>query len=120
MLECYRNTIKGTAMDNLIASLPLNSTSDVFEFRVCNYANEGNECTATQVVTARGKGWTPKYYTNDGWKWIDYEGSDAGTGIEILSSPASPSAPVYSLSGQRLTAPKKGINIIGGKKVVVK
>ena len=27
---------------------------------------------------------------------------------------------VYSLSGQRLTAPKKGINIIDGKKVVVK
>ena len=43
-----------------------------------------------------------------------------GTGIEVLSSPVSPSAPVYSLSGQRLTAPKKGIYIIGGKKVVVK
>ena len=28
--------------------------------------------------------------------------------------------PIYTLSGQRLAAPKKGINIIGGKKVVVK
>jgi len=27
---------------------------------------------------------------------------------------------VFTLSGQRLTAPKKGINIIGGKKVIVK
>ena len=27
---------------------------------------------------------------------------------------------VYSLSGQRLSAPKKGINIIGGKKVVIR
>jgi uncharacterized protein YjdB len=27
---------------------------------------------------------------------------------------------VYSLSGQRLAAPKKGINIVGGRKVVVK
>ena len=27
---------------------------------------------------------------------------------------------IYSLSGQRLTAPKKGINIVGGRKVVVK
>ena len=26
----------------------------------------------------------------------------------------------YKLSGQKLTAPKKGINIIGGKKVVIK
>jgi len=29
-------------------------------------------------------------------------------------------APIFSLSGQRLAAPKKGINIVGGKKVVVK
>jgi len=30
------------------------------------------------------------------------------------------SAPIYNLRGQRLTAPQKGINIIAGKKVVVK
>ena len=29
-------------------------------------------------------------------------------------------APIYNLSGQRLNAPQKGINIIGGKKYVVK
>ena len=28
--------------------------------------------------------------------------------------------PIYNLRGQRLEAPQKGINIIGGKKVVVK
>jgi len=28
--------------------------------------------------------------------------------------------PVYSLSGQRLAAPKKGLNIVGGRKVVIK
>ena len=28
--------------------------------------------------------------------------------------------PVYNLNGQRLTAPRKGLNIIGGKKIVVK
>ena len=28
--------------------------------------------------------------------------------------------PIYNLSGQRLIAPKKGINIIGGKMVVIK
>jgi len=30
------------------------------------------------------------------------------------------SAPIYNLRGQRLAAPQKGINIINGKKVVVK
>ena len=33
---------------------------------------------------------------------------------------ADKAASVYSLSGQRLAAPKKGINIIGGRKVVIK
>ena len=28
--------------------------------------------------------------------------------------------PAYTLSGQRLAAPRKGINIIGGRKVIVK
>ena len=27
---------------------------------------------------------------------------------------------VFSLSGQRLAAPRKGINIVGGRKVVIK
>ena len=43
------------------------------------------------------------------------------TGISgIITDGTKADAPIYSLSGQRLTAPKKGINIIGGKKVVVK
>ena len=42
-----------------------------------------------------------------------------GTGIAAVDAEAKKAA-VYSLSGQRLAAPKKGINIVGGKKVVVK
>ena len=33
---------------------------------------------------------------------------------------AAKNAPIYNLSGQKLTAPRKGINIIDGRKVVVK
>ena len=29
-------------------------------------------------------------------------------------------APIYDLGGRRLAAPRKGINIVGGKKVVVR
>jgi len=32
----------------------------------------------------------------------------------------SEDAPVYTLSGQRLAAPQKGINIVGGKKVIIR
>ena len=43
------------------------------------------------------------------------------TGIKsVYDSNPSIHAPAYSPSGQRLTAPRKGINIIGGKKVIIK
>jgi len=40
--------------------------------------------------------------------------------IQEVRSETSAHQPVFDLQGRRLTAPKKGINIIGGKKVVVK
>ncbi len=43
------------------------------------------------------------------------------TGIEgVTNATATTPAAIYSLDGRRLTAPVKGINIIGGKKVLVK
>ena len=42
------------------------------------------------------------------------------TGIEDVNADCNNNSHVFSLSGQRLAAPKKGFNIIGGKKVIVK
>jgi len=43
------------------------------------------------------------------------------TGISVVKSNAiSADAPIYNLAGQRLQKLQKGINIVGGKKVVVK
>ena len=41
-------------------------------------------------------------------------------GINSVPQADGSSAPVFSLSGQRLTAPRKGVNIVGGQKVVVR
>jgi len=41
-------------------------------------------------------------------------------GIRTITIDNEAYAPIYNLRGHRLTAPQKGINIIGGKKVVVK
>ena len=49
---------------------------------------------------------------------ITIEGTYA-TGIESLSTPVGESR-IYNLSGQRLSLPQRGVNIINGKKVVVK
>ena len=42
------------------------------------------------------------------------------TGVDEVMVGAEGTTPIYNLSGQRLAVPKKGINIIKGKKVVVK
>ena len=46
---------------------------------------------------------------------------DATTGIEVVESPATISEDkIFSISGQRLDKAAKGVNIINGKKVLVK
>ena len=42
------------------------------------------------------------------------------TAVKPITLVESKNATVYTLSGQRITAPRKGINIVGGKKVIVK
>jgi hypothetical protein len=42
------------------------------------------------------------------------------TGIGDVMADDSMNAAVYSLSGQKLSKPKKGINIVNGRKIVVK
>ena len=67
------------------------------------------------------KGTKPLYEAANGW-------NNFGHIVEVDSPAAITNAKmnngvdalVYSLSGQRLAAPKKGINIVGGRKVVVR
>ncbi|MDE5783397.1 MAG: hypothetical protein K2H97_03615 [Prevotella sp.] len=77
-------------------------------------------CTKTQVKTAKEKGWKV-LYEYEAYKWTDYEGSDdTPLNVNNIRTEVGKDAPIYSLRGQRLTTPHKGINIIGGRKVVVK
>lgn len=58
--------------------------------------------------------------SNGGYPYVA-ELYQKASGIEdVVVDGIEENVPVYNLSGQRLTAPKKGINIIGGKKVIVK
>ena len=45
---------------------------------------------------------------------------EAASGIKTLTTPSPTSGIVYNLSGQRLSKSRKGVNIIGGHKIVVK
>lgn len=113
-LSCSRNKIRGGAMDDLVKSLPMNTTKEEHKFVVIsNSSNEGNVCTKDQVAIAKSRGWT-SYCGSE-----KYEGSDP-TAIDGVVTDVKEGAPIYNLNGQRIDKPRKGINIIGGKKVVIK
>ena len=113
-LGCSRNKIRGGAMDDLVKSLPMNTTKDEHKFSVVSKSsNEGNVCTKDQVAIAKSRGWT-SYCGSE-----KYEGSDP-TAIDGVVTDIKDDAPIYNLNGQRLDKPRKGINIIGGKKVIVR
>ena len=122
-LYCCTNQIKGEAMDALISTLPQNTSTDVYGLYVYDSIalGEGNVCTQKQVATAKDKGWT-SYYRNAEWEWIVYEGCDDAAGIALPEAETeNGNAPVYNLSGQKVTSPVKGgIYIVDGKKMVVK
>ena len=121
-LYCDNNQIKGTAMDNLISGLPQNTTSDIYYFLVIDPTNEneGNVCTTAQVAAVKAKGWFPCYYDSGTASYIEYEDSDKSAISSQIMQTDKSSSPVYSISGQQLTAPLKGVNIVGGRKVIIK
>ena len=118
-IDCSINSIKDKEMDVLINSLPYNTGNRKYVFRVLDKESEyeGNVCTTTQVAVAKARGWIPYYY--NGSEWLEYEGS-APTTIKSSILEESKKTPIYNLNGQRLDKPCKGVNIIGGKKIMVK
>ena len=110
-LGCYNNKIKGEAMDALVGSLPNCEYALLYIIDLSN-SSEENECTTLQVNVAKGKGWRVlTSYRND------YEGSDP-SGIQGITLENNVNTSIYDLNGRRLKEPSKGINIIGGKKVL--
>ena len=112
-LRCYENQIKGEAMDALVGSLPQQKGAELYVINL-NDTSEGNICNTTQVNIAKEKGWIVK--TAYG---ADYEGSDPA-GIQDITFDKDIKTPIYDLNGRKLRDLSKGINIIEGKKVIVK
>ena len=51
----------------------------------------------------------------------EYLGTTLPDGIDSLTPDPSPrKGEIYNLAGQRLSKPQRGLNIIGGKKVIVR
>ena len=61
-----------------------------------------------------------KYQATDGWKDFAYIVEGTPTGIKVIENTKNKNATVYDLNGVRQSEPQKGINILNGKKIVVK
>ena len=114
-LECYQNQIKDAGMDALVKSLP--TASEGYLYAIYS-KEEGNVMTTTQVAAADDKDWYVYYH--NGKAWQIYAGSEEdpdGIGNVNVNDNVND---VYDLSGRRIASPRKGVNIINGRKVLVK
>lgn len=66
------------------------------------------------------KGSIEKYKATEGWKDFKNIVEGVPSGIKGVHLDSDKDYPVYDINGRRLEAPQRGINIINGKKVVVK
>ncbi|MBR0488865.1 MAG: hypothetical protein IJJ68_01495 [Prevotella sp.] len=90
---------------------------DIYRGGTTVYLNQGEDEIATWTkigVKSIYKGGGETHESDIVWM--------ATTGIRTLVNDqwSMVNAPIYNLAGQRLNAPKKGINIINGRKVVIK
>lgn len=113
-LRCDINHIKDEEMDALVNSLPIKEEAWLLVMSLTN-PSEGNVCTKGQVNVAKEKGWKVLAENN---LWIEYEGSNP-SGIQHVTMDKK-SINVYDLNGRKLKEPIRGINIIKGKKLMVK
>ena len=119
-LYCYGNKIDEKAMGELVAGLADRKrwvTEGTFVVVDTRNPNEQNVINTLQVAAAKAKNW--RVYDLNDYEPVDYAGVET-TGITTPSALDSHPSSYYTLSGQRLSKPRKGINIIGGKKVMVK
>ena len=72
-LYFYKNQIKDSQMDSLIMSLPVVSDG-IMDVIDPSSSVDQNGMTKSQVAAAKAKGWTPKYWSGNGW--LEYEGSE--------------------------------------------
>ena len=116
-ISCYRNMIAGEAMDAFINSLPENTTGERYTLCISSDdKQEGNVCTTDHVAKATAKGWSVENSLGE-----KYEGVATGIALQTIEN-IDTNAPIYDLSGKRVNnlQGKKGIYIIGGKKVLKK
>lgn len=123
-LDIYDNNINETEMGKLVESMPTVTPSGDIEYGIFNVIDmvveDNNVINTEQVAAAKAKNWKVQAILNEyGSSWKDYEGT-APDGIDTLITQPSRNQSIYNVAGQQQIALRRGINIVGGKKVLVK
>lgn len=114
-------------------SLDANATDGIIRFLLASSSNtviDGTEGAIIKMTLVAGNSYTSGTIRLENIllvtpdekeiKVADIESIPNTSGIAVVRSNASDDSSIYTLSGQRLNAPKKGVNIVGGRKVVVR
>ena len=70
-----RNKISGKPMDELISSLPQNTSSEIPRFIAVDHreGDEGNVLTKSQSDAVKAKGWSPQYWEENEGTWKEFD-----------------------------------------------
>lgn len=122
--RCFVNTGSRTKVVCLAATPPaINSSTLSHNYNTKSYYSDDSFATEYGTKTLLvPEGTTAQYKASDMWKLFGtIEGVDV-TGLNVVTADLTTSAntSVYDLQGRKLSKQQKGINIIGGKKVLVK
>ena len=119
VLSIICNQISGTEMDKLVSSLPSIDSGALYAIDYTQ--EEGNVVTPKQVSAANARGWKVIRWDAETERYVEMSGEDPD-GIQSTDKGqlTVDDAVIYNLSGQRLSKPQRGVNIINGKKMVVK
>lgn len=94
----------------------LSPTPPTLELRTSSFTNE----QYMDVILYVPKEAVSAYQSAANWgNFWNIQGIDV-TGIQRIEATKQTPTAIYDLQGRKLTKPKKGINIIGGKKILVK
>ena len=93
-------------------------------YAICGKADEYDRTfnlnTFDDAILYVPAGTIDKYKTTEGWKDFAHIEEGEPTGISVVRNAEGDKAVIYDLNGVRLSEPKRGINIINGKKYVKK
>ena len=114
------STVKGDLQGNATESTACNAFDGYTLYMLAiNQSNEAQFTKVTDGSIAAGKAYLKVPTSADTRAFIVSFGDDA-TGIRAIESAENGDRQIYTLSGQRVTKPGKGLYIVNGKKVIIK